>query len=68
LFHESASHTPRRCVKLACKQQVKVFSSEIILRCSKSTYRLLNFYVWLTALWYAGLFRNGSWILIHESA
>ena len=41
-FHESASHTPRRCVKLACKQRVRVSSTEIILRCSKSSYRLLN--------------------------
>ena len=45
LFHESASHTPRGCVKLACKHQVRVFSREIILRCSKSTYRLLNFHL-----------------------
>ena len=41
-FHESASHTPRRCVKLACKQQVRASSSEIILRCSKSSYQLFN--------------------------
>ena len=42
-FHESASHTPRRCVKLACKQRVRVSSTEIILRCSKSSYRL---FIW----------------------
>ena len=31
-FTGSASHTPRRCVKLACKQRVRVSSAEIILR------------------------------------
>ena len=41
-FSESASHTPRRRVKLACKRQVRVSSSEIFLRCSKSSYQLFN--------------------------
>ena len=42
-FHESASHTPRRRVKLACKRWVRVSSTEIFLRCSKSSYQLFIF-------------------------
>ena len=36
-FHESASHTPRRRVKLACKRQVRVSSTE-----SKYSYHNAN--------------------------
>ena len=55
-FHESASHTPRRCVKQACKQQARGSSSEIILRCSKSSYQLFNvryYFRCINVNWYA---------------
>ena len=68
-FHESASHTPRRRVKLACKQRVRVSSTEIILRCSKSSYQLFNYYmVWFTTPDICSHLSSGSWNLFHESA
>ena len=59
----TASHTPRRCVKLACKQQVWVSSSEIILRCSKSSYRLFNFRYYVTAFGDCNLLLNFKYVL-----